>query len=121
LGQVFHRVFALQRHVYARECRVVAHQYYARDDHIWNTYCIYIWFCGGINLPPPVTKKAYNEHLIKIEKLALSHAEEVMKDASEWLKKNISAEQPDNIESGEIDIAHVAVTVDGKKEDTLPK
>jgi hypothetical protein len=70
-------------------------------------------FCGGMNLPPPVTKKAYNEHLIKIEKLASSHVEQVMKDASERLRKKISVEQPDNIESSEIDIAHVAVTVDG--------
>jgi hypothetical protein len=70
-------------------------------------------FCCGMNLPHLFTKKAYNEHLIKIEKLTSSHAEQAMKDASERLRKKISAEQPDNIESGEIDIAHVAVTVDG--------
>ena len=70
-------------------------------------------FSGGINLPHPFTKKAYNEHLIKIEKLTSSHADQAMKDASERLRKKISAEQPDNNESGEIDIANVAVTVDG--------
>jgi hypothetical protein len=64
-------------------------------------------------LASSVYQKAYNEHLIKIEKLTSRHAEKAMKDASERLRKKISAEQPDNIESGEIDIAHVAVTVDG--------
>lgn len=66
-----------------------------------------------MNLPPPVTKKAYNEHLIRIEKAASSHAEEVMQDAAHRLKEKIRQEQPDNIECGETDIAHVAVTVDG--------
>ena len=70
-------------------------------------------FCGGMNLPPPVTKKAYNEHLIHIEKAASSHAEEVMQDAAHWLKEKIRQEQPDNMECGETNIAHIAVTVDG--------
>ena len=66
-----------------------------------------------MNLPPPVAKKAYNEHLIRIEKAALSHAEEVVQDAAHRLKEKIRQEQPDNIVCGETDIAHVAVTVDG--------
>ena len=31
-------------------------------------------FCARMNLPPPVTKKSFNEHLIQIEKAAVEHA-----------------------------------------------
>ena len=31
-------------------------------------------FCAGMNLPPPVTKKPYNQHLIKIKKVAMKNA-----------------------------------------------
>ena len=69
-------------------------------------------FCGGMNLPPPVTKKTYNEHQIRIEKAASCHAEKVMQGAARRLKEKIRLEQPENIECRETDIAHVAVTVD---------
>ena len=29
-------------------------------------------FCARMNLPPPVTKKSFNEHLIQIEKAAVN-------------------------------------------------
>ncbi|CAB4026098.1 Hypothetical predicted protein, partial [Paramuricea clavata] len=37
---------------------------------------------GGMNLPPPLAKKAYNEHLKQIEQAAKSNAEKIMKDAA---------------------------------------
>ena len=33
-------------------------------------------FCATMNLPPPVTAKAYNEHLKQIEKVAIGNAEQ---------------------------------------------
>ena len=38
-------------------------------------------FCAGMNLPPPLAKKAYNEHLKQIEQAGKSNAEKIMKDA----------------------------------------
>jgi hypothetical protein len=67
-------------------------------------------FCAAMNLPPPVTKKAYNEHLIRIEKAAIGNAEQQMQDAATKLREKVAREQPDDIVD---DAASVAVTVDG--------
>ena len=37
-------------------------------------------FCARMNLPPPVTKQSFNEHLIQIEKAAVEHAK------GDWLQ-----------------------------------
>ena len=71
-------------------------------------------FCAGMNLPPPVTTKAYNEHLKQIEKASTNHAEQIMKDAAKRLKDKIATERPQAIDDqNDIEIARVAVTVDG--------
>ena len=71
-------------------------------------------FCGVINLPPPMAKEAYQNHLIQIEKATKRNAEEVMKDAAKRLRDKVSIEHPNDIEmDGEEVIANVAVTVDG--------
>ena len=71
-------------------------------------------FCGVMNLPPPMAKEAYQNHLIQIEKATKSNAEEVMKDAAKRLRDKVSIEHPNDIEmDGEELIANVAVTVDG--------
>jgi hypothetical protein len=67
-------------------------------------------FCAAMNLPPPVTKKAYNEHLIQIEKAAIGNAEQQMQDAARRVREKVAREQPDDILD---DVASVAVTVDG--------
>ena len=71
-------------------------------------------FCAGMNLPPPVTKKAYNDHLIQIEKVATKNAETQMQEAAQRLIAKVAAEKPSDIEqdNGER-IANVAVTIDG--------
>ena len=67
-------------------------------------------FCAAMNLPPPVTKKAYNEHLIQIENATIGNAEQQMQDAARRVKEKVDGEQPDDIVD---DVASVAVTVDG--------
>ena len=72
-------------------------------------------FCAGMDLPPPVTKKAYNQHLISIEKQSVTNAEKLMSDAAERLKQITAKEHPENIHpssDGSI-VADVAVSVDG--------
>lgn len=72
-------------------------------------------FCAGMDLPPPVTKKAYNDHLINIEKQSISNAEKLMCDAAERLKHITEKEHPENIhilEDGHV-VANVSVSVDG--------
>ena len=54
-------------------------------------------FCARMNLPPPVTKKSYNEHLIQIEKAAVEHANIQMQDAAKRLFEKVKSEQPENI------------------------
>ena len=71
-------------------------------------------FCGIINLPQPVAKEAYQNHLIQIEKATKSNAEEAMKDAAKRLRDKVSIEHSNDIEiDGEELIANVSVTVDG--------
>ena len=50
-------------------------------------------FCAGMKLPPPVTKKAYNQHLIQIKKAAVKNAEELMQDAAQRLREKLAAEE----------------------------
>ena len=71
-------------------------------------------FCAGMNLPPPVTKKAYNQHLIQIKKAAVKNAENLMQESARRLIHKVATERPRDIE--EIDeqtVANVPVTVDG--------
>ena len=71
--------------------------------------------CAVMDLPPPVTKKAYNEHLIQIEKHSVDNAEKPMCEAAERLKNLTATETPERVEvtaDGDI-IADVAVPVDG--------
>ena len=68
-------------------------------------------FCAGMNLPPPVTKKPYNQHLIQIKKAATKNAEELMQDAAQRLREKLAAEKSDDIDNNEI--LQAAVTVDG--------
>ena len=63
-------------------------------------------FCGIMNLPQPVAKEAYQNHLIQIEK--------AMKDAAKRLRDKVSIEHSNDIEmDGEELIANVSVIVDG--------
>ena len=71
-------------------------------------------FCAGMNLPPPLAKNAYNEHLKQIEQASTNHAEQVMKDAAKRLKNKIATERPQDIDDeDDSTIARVALTVDG--------
>ena len=63
-------------------------------------------FCAGMNLPPPLAKNAYNEHLKKIEQASIKNAEEIMQGAAKQLREKIAKEQPDNIEDeNDVEIA----------------
>ena len=55
-------------------------------------------FCAGMNFPPPVTKKAYNDHQIQIKSTAEDNAENLMKDAAKRLVDKVAMERPDDIE-----------------------
>ena len=71
-------------------------------------------FCARMNFPPPVAKKAYNQHLIQIEKAVKNNTEEIMKDAAKRLREKVLVERPDDIEKdGAVEVARVAVTIDG--------
>ena len=71
-------------------------------------------FCAGMNLPPPVTKKAYNDHQIQIKTIAVDNAETLMKDAAKRLVDKVAMERPDDIEDdGTTVVANVSVTIDG--------
>ena len=50
-------------------------------------------FCAGMNLSPPVTKKAYNEHLIQIEKAVMANVENCMQEAAQRLFQKMSVER----------------------------
>lgn len=64
-----------------------------------------------MNLPPPITQKAYNQHLVEIEKLCKKHAENLIKDPADRQREKVGRERPDDI--GSNGVAEVAVTVDG--------
>ena len=75
-------------------------------------------FCARMNLPPPVTKKSYNDHLVQIEKVAFEHAKHQMQDAAKRLFELVStsgqSQHPGSIVDGNgVEVAEVAVTVDG--------
>ena len=77
-------------------------------------------FCAGMNFPPPVTKKAYNDHQIQIKTIAVGNAEMLMKDAAKRLVDKVAMESLDDIEDdGSTVVPNVSVTIDGswKKED----
>ena len=52
-------------------------------------------FCAGMDLPPPVTEKAYNHHMKKIQKSAINNAEQLMCEAAERLTNLVSSEEED--------------------------
>ena len=68
-------------------------------------------FCATMNLPPPITQRAYNQHLVEIEKHSTKHAEEVMQEAAGRLREKVCQERPDDVDFD--GVAEVAVTVDG--------
>ena len=71
-------------------------------------------FCAGMDLPPPVTKKANNQHMKKVEKIAINNAETLMCEATERLSQ--LAYREDEESAVEIDghsVTKVAVSIDG--------
>ena len=71
-------------------------------------------FCAGMNLPPLVSKRTYNDHLKQILKAAEENAEELMQEAAKQLIDLVETKSPDCIETVvEERVANVAVTVDG--------
>ena len=72
-------------------------------------------FCGLMDLPPPVSKKAYNDHMKQIESQATKNAEKGMTEAAERLRQFLAKECPWKLhkdEQGNL-IGDVSVTVDG--------
>ena len=72
-------------------------------------------FCGIMGLPPPVSKRAYNEHLKKIRNVAVDTTYNVMIDAANRLRDIFEEEEPSKVytDEGGRKIEDVAVTVDG--------
>ena len=73
------------------------------------------YFCVMMDLPPPVTKKPYNDHMKKMEKEAVEYAEKVMNEAALRLQQFLHEEEPEMLHedgNGKL-IGDVAVTVDG--------
>ena len=71
-------------------------------------------FCAGMDLPPPVTKKAYNQHMKKIQKSSINNAEQLMCDAAERLTNLVSSEEEDCVvEINGQKATKVAVSMDG--------
>lgn len=76
-------------------------------------------FCTGMELPPPVSKKAYNQHMFIYltsppEEIAVENVETLMCKAAERLYNLVSNENADDMV--DIDghaVAKVAVTIDG--------
>ena len=67
-----------------------------------------------MNLPPPVCKRAYNDHLKQILNAARENAEELMQDAAKQLIDLVETKSPDCIETVDDErVANVAMTVDG--------
>ena len=54
-------------------------------------------FCVRMNLPAPVTKKSFNNHLVQIEKAAVKHANSQMQNAAKRLFELDKNKQPENI------------------------
>ena len=71
-------------------------------------------FCAGMDLPPPVTKKAYNQHMKKIQKSAINNAEQLMCEAAERLTNLASSEEEDCVvEINGQKATKVALSMDG--------
>ncbi|XP_068700909.1 uncharacterized protein [Montipora foliosa] len=71
-------------------------------------------FCAGMELPPPVTKKAYNQNMIQIERMAINNAEKLMCEAAERLTQLASRENEESmVDIDGHSIAKVAVSIDG--------
>ena len=71
-------------------------------------------FCAGMNLPPPVSKRAYNEHLKQILKASEENAKEFMQEAAKQLIDLVETKSPACIEIVDDErVANVAVTIDG--------
>ena len=71
-------------------------------------------FCAGMELPPPVTKKEYNQHMKKIEKRTVNNAEKLMYEAAERLSRLASSEDEDSVvENNGHTATKVAVSIDG--------
>ena len=67
-----------------------------------------------MELPPPVSKKAYNQHMKQIEKIAVENAETLMCEAAERLRNLVSNENSDDmVDIDGHSVAKVAVTIDG--------
>ena len=72
-------------------------------------------FCAGMNLPRPVSKKPYNNHLKKIEFASYKNAQKLMEEAAKRLiDLTEEEEEPQLMEmiNGQ-KVANVAVTLDG--------
>ena len=72
-------------------------------------------FCAKMNLPHPVTKKSYNNHVKAIATVVIEEAEQKMNEAASRLRKIIETEEPECMEKDEAGnaIARCAVIVDG--------
>ena len=71
-------------------------------------------FCAGVELPPPVTKKAYNQLIKKIEKRAVNNVEKLMYEAAERLSRLASSEDEDSVvEINGYTATKVAFFIDG--------
>ena len=71
-------------------------------------------FCAGMELPPPVTKKAYNQNMKKIENAAISNAETLMCEAAERLSQLASSEDEESVvDINGQSVTKIAVSVHG--------
>jgi len=83
------------------------------SSHQWGRAGL-VKFCAGMELSPPVTKKAYNQHMIQIEKVAANNAEKLMCEAAKRLSSLVSTEDEDSVvEINGRNVTKVAVSIDG--------
>ena len=69
-------------------------------------------FCASMELPPPVTKKAYNQNMKQIERIAINNAEKLMCKAAERLSQLASNEGEESmVDIDGHSIAKVAVSI----------
>ena len=48
-----------------------------------------------MNLPPPVTKKAYNSEIKHVKEQAVNNTEKLMCEAAAWLRSRTATENPE--------------------------
>ncbi len=72
-------------------------------------------FCGMMGFPKPLSSRAYNEQLKKVDAAAVNIANKIMLDAAERLRHKVEIEDPSkvNVMSDGTTVVDVAVTVDG--------